>query len=939
MNSLTTQDFERVFAHLTDNPPFPWQTEMYRQFEQGIFQREELLQCDIPTGLGKTSIIAIWRIALANGLPVPRRLAYVVNRRTVVDQTTWEVERLQEKLKTLKGGPFPLEVSTLRGQFADNRQWSADPSVPAVICGTVDMIGSRLLFGGYRIGFKSRPLHAGFLGQDTLLVHDESHLEPAFQHLIETIQAEQRRERTIDLPWPKLRVMSLSATNRGQEDKDKPTIKLGLTDEEANPPEDIPEPAKDEPPIHKVWRRLRAKKTLRLHEIEKDKPTDLVAKLALNHQDSDQSILVYLRTVKDAYEVAEKISKGLKQAKLPDTVPVLTGTIRGHEREQLIPRKDKEEPSATAKVFARFMPAGDRPKNCAMSEGTAYLVCTSAGEVGVNLSADHMVCDLSTFESMAQRLGRVNRFGDSQSTQVDVVHPATFDEKNSLDPPRKRTLDLLKSMGEDASPLALGRFDAKARNEAFSPILSIPTPSDIIFDAWALTTIRDKMPGRPTLAPYLHGITDWDPPRASVGWRNEVDWVNREILSRHGANFAQVLLEDFPLKPHELLTDNCDRIYAEFQAMAQRVKRIAKQDEEAAKDFLVWIVDPQGEVRTDQTVKKLAEMEKKDFGEAFNNATFLLPPNAGGLADGRLSGKAEFSVDEATIYDASCQSPGDATQLYRFRTRTEKRLPTQRVGLTWSRTLDLDPEADERSSDGEHKEAETEDAGGTSDPLKTSDKGRFWHWYTLATETEDVTRIAGHPVPLDMHVGAVERYTREIVARLNLPKELQQSLILAAQLHDLGKRREIWQRGIGNPTPSEPYAKPGKFPGEPRWRPRRLSDYRHEFGSILDVIQESAELKPLSCEMQDVVLHVIATHHGYGRPHFLPGGILDPDHDEGDSRRASLNAMRRYARLQRRYGRWGLAYLESILRAADWAASAESAEETSVATEACEVGS
>ena len=27
--------------------------------------------------------------------------------------------------------------------------------------------------------------------------------------------------------------------------------------------------------------------------------------------------------------------------------------------------------------------------------------------------------------------------------------------------------------------------------------------------------------------------------------------------------------------------------------------------------------------------------------------------------------------------------------------------------------------------------------------------------------------------------------------------------------------------------------------------------------------------------------------------------------------------------LQRKYGRWGLAYLESLLRAADWAASAE----------------
>src|SRR5205823_12437346 len=123
---------------------------------------------------------------------VPRRLVYVVNRRTVVDQTTDEVEKYRKKL-TDAGIHEPLAISTLRGQFADNREWSADPSLPAVICGTVDMIGSRLLFSGYGCGFKGKPLHAGFLGQDVLLVHDEAHLEPAFQDLLIAIEKEQKR--------------------------------------------------------------------------------------------------------------------------------------------------------------------------------------------------------------------------------------------------------------------------------------------------------------------------------------------------------------------------------------------------------------------------------------------------------------------------------------------------------------------------------------------------------------------------------------------------------------------------------------------------------------------------------------------------------------------------------------------------------------------------
>src|SRR6185295_6499117 len=145
---------------------------------------------------------------------VPRRLVYVVNRRTVVDQTTEEVEKLRTNLATLENKPSharEVAISTLRGQFADNREWSAAPSLPAVICGTVDMIGSRLLFSGYGVGFKTKPLHAGFLGQDVLLIHDEAHLEPAFQKLIEAIRDEQRRCKE----FGKFHVVELSATSRG----------------------------------------------------------------------------------------------------------------------------------------------------------------------------------------------------------------------------------------------------------------------------------------------------------------------------------------------------------------------------------------------------------------------------------------------------------------------------------------------------------------------------------------------------------------------------------------------------------------------------------------------------------------------------------------------------------------------------------------------------
>jgi CRISPR-associated endonuclease/helicase Cas3 len=78
-------DFADTFEALTGNAPFPWQEALYECFTVGPIPSS----CNLPTGLGKTSVIPIWLIALANHPEkVPRRLVYVVNRRTVVDQAT-----------------------------------------------------------------------------------------------------------------------------------------------------------------------------------------------------------------------------------------------------------------------------------------------------------------------------------------------------------------------------------------------------------------------------------------------------------------------------------------------------------------------------------------------------------------------------------------------------------------------------------------------------------------------------------------------------------------------------------------------------------------------------------------------------------------------------------------------------------------------------------
>jgi CRISPR-associated endonuclease/helicase Cas3 len=94
---------------------------------------------------------------------------------------------------------------------------------------------------------------------------------------------------------------------------------------------------------------------------------------------------------------------------------------------------------------------------------------------------------------------------------------------------------------------------------------------------------------------------------------------------------------------------------------------------------------------------------------------------------------------------------------------------------------------------------------------------------------------------------------------------------------------------------------------------------------VLDA-QADPAFNALTDEVKDLVLHLIAVHHGRARPHFSVDEAFDPERPLSDVEALAVETPRRFARLQRKYGRWGLAYLESLLRAADWAASAAPSE-------------
>ena len=432
MPGITSRDHRalsvgQAFLRLTGHEPLPWQRRLYERFCAG--RRPKSI--DLPTGLGKTSLVAIW--SLNHRAPLPRRLVYVVDRRTVVDPATREAERLVETPLTPSADVPP--ISTLRGNLADNREWLADPGHPAVVVGTVDMIGSRLLFSGYGVSRAMRSFHAGLLGMDTLLVLDEAHLAAPFEALLRTLEV-----MTGD-NGVKLTTLSATGTNT-------PDFTLDADD--------------DRHPV--VQARVNASKRLAIREPSKPDGKTIAQQAMALCGSAPARVAVFLSSRDLARRVAAEIAKRDKTA----SVTMLVGARRVHERQTV----------AEDLAAAGFLGDGEVTQN-------AYVVARAAGEVGVDLDADHALMDLVPFERIVQRLGRVNRRGrDSHVALRASRSPRALIASRNVDSAHEERLEqtraLLFALAADpdgtrlASPACLAEL--KAGNPDLVREASTPLP-------------------------------------------------------------------------------------------------------------------------------------------------------------------------------------------------------------------------------------------------------------------------------------------------------------------------------------------------------------------------------------------------------------------------------------------------------------------------------
>lgn len=820
---LPFEEFDAAYQALTGHDgACRWQHRLFTDLEAGRFPTD----IELATGLGKTSIIALWVLALGRALAhgshlVPRRLAYVVDRRVVVDQASEFAEQVRERLEqaasdenhtlhaiatTLKKAGCTssvVEVSTLRGQRALDTRWRDDPTRPAIIVGTVDMIGSRLLFSAYgRVGPWGRALEAGLVGQDCLLVLDEAHLCSPFATTLSAI------ERRVGALAP-FSVVRMGATMEPVRDllrrtpglPEEPTTRrvfqlldAATTIDGHSWPQETDE--------KKVGDRLTAKKRLEVEPLDPERGVGAqLAAWAVEKSQADKSAVIgiVLNTVAEVRRCAAALREG---GVADEHVVTLTGSMRGWDRDAVV----------DSAKYARLKSQRDRS---APFDSPVILVATSCVEVGADIDCDHLGVESCAADSLIQRLGRVNRLGASSHdvtvklvgdaagtdpagqvfqrlqtlvTDGQEMHgsPATFPARLRGDAERAEAAsNLADAQGEEQrqeAETSLKSLDDAAR-ALFDVRVPPPALTSAVLDDFAMTSKHPNAGARPDVGRWIHGSVEDSSLYVELAWRAELDRVTEP-------EDAERLVAAFPIGARE--TARCPLYEAVDLLNAVRGRAV----EDDVLGGRVVLLTRYGNT----TRRRLRDLPSDDDGQlraALYDATVVLPTSAGGY-----DGQFVHPASKHSVIDIAEQAQPTSRAPRRRLWIESGRVTTTAANSGEPQLIEADTDADDLLSEVEDVTDEllgagwrlVEAAGSGARGVVVAREDR-----RALEEAEDDDASLGFKddVLLTKHLGDARTKATELCQRLALPTSLRDTVIEAAGQHDLGKDRPWWQRAVG----------------------------------------------------------------------------------------------------------------------------------------------
>ena len=547
-----------------------------------------------------------------------------------------------------------------------------------------------------------------------------------------------------------------------------------------------------------------------------------------------------------------------------------------HKEVERLLQQHESPPPALALVHSRFRRAErvrEMKKVVGGASNDVIVVATQAIEAGVDISAAVLFTELAPWSSLVQRFGRANRYaeldGGADIYWIDLLGEVD-DGKAVSTLALPYTAEELRAAREQLKQLVPPTSAAPAN---LPPASDVDPPRRVI----RRKDLDDLFDTDPDLtgfdvdvSPYVRDADDTD---IRIFWRN----------LRDRSRAVQV-----PPRPHG--EELCAAPIGSARDWLRKARRKRSGN-------LVFVRDPQQRLSEKGAAGEAPPGWRPFWDDPWPGMTLLVDTGAGG-------------------YDESIGFTGNP-----------KDVPAPITGSP-------DPTAASASSSG------TDEEGHNEDPRSA----------------------IGVPVPLTDHLDHVAAEAEALCHSLDVDAETHGAIVRAARWHDLGKAHEVFQDTMRRGLPGGPDAGGGRLLAKTVGKNMRhgRTFFRHELASALAFLDHEHWSRDA-----DLVAYLIAAHHGKVRMNLraLPRewppkgeragsrfarGIWEGDElpsiDLGAGERwaggcLTLSIMElgwdeatreswteRTRDLLERFGPFRLAWMETIVRLADWRASAKEQE-------------